>query len=63
MEKISETEQDEECLKYPVLRNEFDKALGDLKSKMGRNKWDPSWTLKRIRKNMVNELFKLISDI
>ncbi|KAL4125923.1 hypothetical protein QTP88_010160 [Uroleucon formosanum] len=33
LEKINDNEQDEEYVKYPVLKEEFDKALRDLKPK------------------------------
>jgi len=64
LEKINDIEQDEEYVEYPVIREEFDKALRDLKLKkaVGIDEiQDELW--KEAGKNMVIKLFKLIKDI
>ena len=61
LEGLSETEQDEE---YAVLREEFEKALRDLKPKKAAGIDEIQAELwKEAGENMLNELFKLIKDI
>jgi hypothetical protein len=60
----NDSEQDEEYVKYPVLRVEFDEALRDLKLKKaaGIDEFQAElW--KKAGENILNELCKLIKDI
>lgn len=64
LEKINDNEQDKEYLEYPVLREEFDKVLRDLKLKKAVGIDEIQAELwKEAGENMLNEFFKLIKDI
>lgn len=64
LEKINDIGQDEQYVEYPVIREEFDKALRDLKLKKAVGIDEIQTKLwKEAGKNVVIKLFKLIKDI